>query len=251
MGAADDRSVLPRFGMRGRCGHAMRIQTSVNSRLAGWSCLAVALLATAPAFAKPIAFQGGTTVMAEYGAGTMIEGQIFYAPSYRWSTGLGHLRLEADDESFSREITYARVNLLVARRNRPQSQGNLFTWTGLGGADSSDVQRQQVALNAGGQADYETLRFYSSLRTDWHYSTANFSHRIDTAQLGWAPYPHNWDRLATWVVVQGRNFTGGLYDDIEGAVLLRFFRNGRSRAIWVEAGVTQDGRLQSMLMINF
>ncbi|MCC2657095.1 MAG: hypothetical protein K0Q76_2203 [Panacagrimonas sp.] len=227
---------------RGCCRH--RIATGLAILV--WGCLL-----SEAALSKPIAFQGGTTVMAEYGAGTMIEAQVFHAPSYRWSAGVGHLRLEADDDSFSRDITYSRVNFLLARRNRPQSQGNVFVWSGLGAADSSEDDRQQLALNGGGQADYETLRFYSSAKTDWHYSTSNFSHRIDTVQLGWAPYPHNWDRLATWFVVQGRNFTGGLYDDIEGAVLLRFFRNGRSSAFWIEAGVTQDGRLQSMLMVNF
>lgn len=213
--------------------------------------LALGLAATGAALAKPIAFQGGTTVMAEYGAGTMIEAQAFHAPSYRWSVGLGQLRLDADDESFSRDITYSRVNILVGRRNRPQSQANAFAWAGLGTADSSDDQGERLALNAGGQIDHETLRFYSSLRTDWHHSTSRFSHRIDTAQLGWAPYPHNWDRVATWFVVQGRNFTGGLYEDIEGALLLRLFRNGRSSAFWIEAGMTQDGRLQSMFMLNF
>ncbi|HEY3783777.1 MAG TPA: hypothetical protein VGL55_00680 [Steroidobacteraceae bacterium] len=30
--------------------------------------------------AKPIAFAGGSTIMAEYGAGTMEELQYFYAP---------------------------------------------------------------------------------------------------------------------------------------------------------------------------
>lgn len=210
-----------------------------------------AYLASEAAFSKPIAFEGGTTFMAEYGAGTMIEAQVFHAPSYRWSAGFGHLRLEADDDSFSRDITYSRFNFLAARHNGRRAQGNAFVWGGLGAADVSEEDRQRVALNAGGQADYETLSFYSSVRTDWHYSTRNFSHRIDTAQLGWAPYPHNWNRMATWFVVQGRNFTGGLDEDIEGSVLLRLFRNGRVGAFWIEAGVTQDGRLQSMLMLSF
>ena len=208
-------------------------------------------LVAGAAVSKPIVFEGGTTFMAEYGAGTMIEAQLFHAPSYRWSAGLGHLRLEAADDSFSRDITYSRLNVLLGRHNGRRAQGNVFAWGGLGSADASEEDRQRVALNAGGQADYETLRFYSSARTDWHYSTSNFSHRIDTAQLGWAPYAHNWDRMATWFVVQGRNFTGGLDEDIEGSVLLRLFRNGRVGAFWIEAGVTQDGRLQSMLMLTF
>ena len=44
--------------------------------------------------AKPIAFAHGTTVMAEYGAGTMIEAQVFYAPKYffRWAVAISSSR---------------------------------------------------------------------------------------------------------------------------------------------------------------
>ena len=55
-------------------------------------CLAVAgalLLGGTSAVAKPIAFAHGTTVMAEYGAGTMKEAQVFYAPKYFLSLGAG------------------------------------------------------------------------------------------------------------------------------------------------------------------
>ena len=51
---------------------------------------ALALVLAAPvAMAKPIAFARGTTLMAEYGAGTMNEFQVFYAPRYWWSVGGG------------------------------------------------------------------------------------------------------------------------------------------------------------------
>ena len=43
----------------------------------------LAVLAASPvARSKPIAYAHGTTVMAEYGAGTMSELQVFYAPRY-------------------------------------------------------------------------------------------------------------------------------------------------------------------------
>ena len=57
----------------------------------------VALACAAPAAAKPIAFADGTTVMAEYGAGTMRELQIFYAPRFDYSVGAGHVDLTSDD----------------------------------------------------------------------------------------------------------------------------------------------------------
>src|SRR5688572_32991759 len=91
--------------------------------------LALAALPLA-AHAKPIAFAHGTTVMAEYGAGTMTEAQVFYAPKYFWSLGAGFLELESDVDSKRREITYARVNYLVKRWNLESAQANVFTWGG-------------------------------------------------------------------------------------------------------------------------
>ena len=75
----------------------------------------VVLLSLLPADtrAKPIAFSHGTTVMAEYGAGTMKEAQVFYAPKYYFSLGAGYLELESDIDHRRREITYARVNYLA------------------------------------------------------------------------------------------------------------------------------------------
>jgi len=196
--------------------------------------------------AKPIAFSNGTTVMAEYGAGTMKEAQVFYAPRYFLSLGGGYLELESDVDHRRREIVYGRVNYLVKRWNMKEAQANIFAWGGLGQAYVSETNDHEVAWNAGGQIDYETRRVYSSFRTELH-EAANFSHRIDTWQLGIAPYEHDFDSLATWFVVQGRNTTGGISEGIEWALLLRLFKRGA----WVEAGFTEDGKLQAMAMVNF
>ena len=74
-----------------------------------------------------------------------------------------------------------------------------------------------------------------------------FSHRIDTLQLGLAPYEHDYEKLATWAVVQARRYTGEIHDGTEWALLLRLFKGGG----WIEAGVTDDGKLQAMAMVNF
>jgi hypothetical protein len=196
--------------------------------------------------AKPIAFSHGTTVMAEYGAGTMIEAQVFYAPKYFLSLGGGYLQLESDIDHRRREISYARANYLVKRWNQENAQANVFVWGGAGQAYVSELDSHEFAWNAGAQIDYETRRLYSSLKTDLHRSSA-FSHRIDTLQLGVAPYKHDFDTLATWVVLQGRQISGGIHEGTEWALLLRLFKRGA----WVEAGVTDDGKLQAMAMVNF
>ena len=198
------------------------------------------------ATAKPIAFSHGTTVMAEYGAGTMKEAQVFYAPKYFLSLGPGYLELESDIDHRRREITYARVNYLAKRWNMDAAQANAFVWGGVGQAYVSEINDHEFTGNAGAQFDYETRRVYASLKTDW-YEASDFSHRIDTLQLGLAPYEHDYEKLATWVVVQARQYTGNIHEGTEWALLLRLFKGGG----WIEAGVTDDGKLQAMAMVNF
>lgn len=208
--------------------------------------MALSICAVHSTHAKPIAFADGTTVMAEYGAGTMTEVQGFYAPSYRYSLGGGHLSLNSDLNDNTRDITYLRANYLPKRWNMEAAQANVFVWGSVGRAHIGETEANEFAWNVGGQFDYESRRVYVSLRSDLHEGDS-FSNRIDTLQLGVAPYEHDYETLAVWFVVQGRNYTGGLYDGTEWAGLLRFFK----RNAWLEAGVTADGKVQAMLMFNF
>jgi hypothetical protein len=204
------------------------------------------VMASGAVAAKPIAFAGGTTAMAEYGAGTMAEAQIFYAPSHSHSAGGGYLRLDSDRDGHSENIAYARLNYLAKRWNMDAAQANVFLWGGAGSGRGSEFSGHVFTGTAGAQMDYETRRIYASLKLDY-YDSREFSHRIDTLQLGVAPYEHEYDQLATWLLVQARTYTGGLYGGTEWAALLRVFKGN----VWIEAGVTEDGKLQSMLMFNF
>jgi hypothetical protein len=206
--------------------------------------MALALLSPV-ANAKPIAFAKGKTVMAEYGAGTMNEFQAFYAPKYWVSTGVGWTELTSADGNRHRTFTYVRANLLAHRWNSPGAQANVFVWGGLGQATGNDMS-PELAREAGFQLDYETRRVYASFKADL-FESDHLSHRIDTLQLGWAPYEHDYDTLATWIVVQGRTYTGQIQQGVETALLVRFFKGGT----WVEAGSTTDGHLQAMIMFNF
>lgn len=219
---------------------------SASALRAGIALACVSACLGAPASAKPIAFADGTTVMFEYGAGTMVEAQAFYAPTHRYSVGGGYLHLDSDVDGATRDIVYARANWLARRWNLEAAQANVFLWGGAGGAGGDDFGGTELTGNLGAQVDYETRRVYASLKIDG-FDASSFTHRIDTLQLGVAPYAHEYGSLATWIVVQGRHYTGDLYRGTEWALLLRLFR----RNAWLEAGVTEDGRLQGMLMFNF
>jgi hypothetical protein len=179
-------------------------------------------------------------------AQTMQEVQAFYAPKSWMSLGGGYLRLDADDRAFSRNIPYLRANVLMHRWNSRGAQANVFAYGGGGVATGSDFEGSKPAYNAGLQLDRESLRWYSSLKVDYQGSSA-FSHRIDTLQLGVAPYKHRYKKLATWILLQARDYTGGIYDGVETALLVRFFRG----PLWLEGGVTAGGKLQTMFMFNY
>jgi hypothetical protein len=219
---------------------------SISGRAVHVTASLIAVAAPAVTLAKPIAFANGTTVMGEYGAGTMTEVQAFYAPTFRYSIGGGRLTLDSDVNEATRDIAYLRLNYLPKRWNLERAQANVFVWGSIGHARIGGTGEDQLAWNVGGQIDYETRRFYGSLRTDLHEASA-YSHRIDTLQLGVAPHEHDYQTLAVWFVLQARRYTGELYRGTEYAALLRLFK----RNAWLEAGATQDGKLQAMLMFNF
>jgi hypothetical protein len=214
-------------------------------RIAG--AFAGGLLAFAQgAQAKPIAFANGTTVMAEYGAGTMRDVEAFYAPYYWLSLGATLERTDSDIDGTRRNIGTLRANYLLKRWNLDDAQANVFVWGGLGSATGNRFRGSVLDRNAGFQADYETRKVYVSLMSDLHESE-NYSQRIDTLQLGFAPYEHDYRDLATWFVLQARDYSGGVRRGVEWAALVRLFKGGA----WVEAGVTAQGKPQLMTMFNF
>ena len=217
------------------------------------------------ASAKPISFQDGWTVMAEYGTGTMREAQVFYAPKFWWSGGLSYTKLTAHDGRFEREIPNVQLNYLVKRWNLPAAQANVFAWGGVGSARGYDtvdplhfaakheLLPERVGFSGvttthlGAQADYETRRIYSSVKADWFHSS-RFTHRVDTLQLGIAPFEHDYEDLAVWFVVQARRITGDVMDmKTEWVPMVRLFKGN----FWIEAGANRDGRAQLMVMMNF
>lgn len=220
-----------------------------------WFATVIAGAFVSASAAKPIAFSDGTTVMHERNT-NMLESQAFYAPTYWYSIGPGFIRLTGDDKKIQREIGYVQLNYLVKRWNMSDAQANIFGWAGVGSAHARggtpDFSGNVTTYRWGGQGDYETRRIYSSFKIDG-YKSAKFSHRIDTLQLGLAPYEHDYGTLATWFVFQARRYTGGIREDdsqtnrIEKTAILRLFKG----PLWVELGINQERKSQIMFMFNY
>jgi hypothetical protein len=231
-----------------------------------------AVLLSPWACARPIVYAHSATVMAEYIGDTMAEAQLSYAPKSWWSFGLGHVELEGQESHPGHKVTYGRLNLLLKRWNRESAQANVFVWGGAGRTPTTEwlsttaepvpddhdhgesvpgsVSFYQqtsgtTAWNGGAQIDYETRRIYTAIKTDYHESSA-FWHRTDTLQLGFAPYAHDVDTLATWFLVSLSRNSGDDYENDQVAFLLRFFK----KRTWVEGGVTTDGNLQARVMFS-
>ena len=227
--------------------------------------------------ARPIVYAHSTTAMVDYTADKMSEAQVFYAPKSFISFGLGHMEIEGGGSHAEHEVTYVRVNFLAKRWNMEAAQANIFAWGGLDSAHMTRIvsltappstdpddhghdeppppseitYEQRIGAsgwNAGGQIDFETRRIYSSFKTDYHNSSA-FTHRVDTLQFGIAPYVHDTDDLATWLVVSGTRYSGnasGSHEEDQLSFLLRFFK----KRMWIEAGATTDGKLQARAMFS-
>jgi hypothetical protein len=207
----------------------------------GLLALAGVALST-PALARPISYSGGHMLMADHQPDVDLVSYT-YSPSFRWAASAGVLRADGLQRSDSLELGYVRAARLLHRWNLPAAQANAFVWGGLG--QGRTALGSGLARHVGLQLDYETRRVYTSFVSELHEGDG-WSHRFDTAAIGWAPYAHDVDRVATWVVLKGMRTTKAVDDGIEPVAVLRFF----TTRWWLEVGATGEGEPVANLMLN-
>lgn len=209
--------------------------------LLGLTALAGVALAS-PVVARPISYAGGHMLMLEHEP-NVDRFSYTYSPSYRWAVSAGGLRATDLARSNELELGYVRAARLLHRWNLPSAQANAFVWGGAG--QGRTALGNGLARHAGLQLDYETRRIYTSLVSELHEGDG-WSHRFDTAAIGWAPYAHDVDRVATWIVVKGMRTTNAIDDDVKPVAVLRFF----TTRWWLEVGADADGRPLANVMVN-
>ncbi len=197
---------------------------------------------TDSASARPITYTGGQVLVAE-GQANQWQARYTYSHSFRHSSSVGFLRMDDLRETGELEVAYLRAAWLARRWNQPHSQGNLFLWGGLGHAWTD--QGSGFARHLGFQADWETRRVYTAAMSDLH-DGSGWRHRNDTIALGVAPFEHDFERTAVWLVGKGMRTTGMIDDKPKAALVLRLF-NPRW---WLELGVDSNGKPLGFFMIN-
>ena len=204
------------------------------------------LLLAPAASARPVSYADGHMFMADYQP-DMQQVSYTYSPSFRWSGSVGQLRVDELDGVDESRLTYVRSSRLLRRWNAPASQGNAFGWVGVGHRrfDTGTGRESGTAYHAGFQLDWETRRVYTSVTSEWHGGVGP-GYRLDTASLGWAPYKHDHDRMATWLVLKGMRTEGAIDEDVMPVAMLRFF----TARWWVEIGANADGEPLANLMLN-
>ncbi|HAI58333.1 MAG TPA: hypothetical protein DCM32_00435 [Xanthomonadaceae bacterium] len=205
---------------------------------------ALAVLAIAPpTLARPITYTGGTVMRAD----THADGhhvRLTHSHTFRWSSSVGTIRYDGLARTGELDIEYVRVAHLAHRWNFPTAQGNAFIWGGVGHARTR--LGSGFSPHVGLQLDYETRRIYTAFNSDL-YEGDGWSHRMDVATIGWAPYEHDIDRLATWIVVRGTHTTNAAESGVMAQAILRFF----TPTWWLEVGADENGEPLAGLMINF
>ncbi len=210
--------------------------------------LAAALAAAVPmlapvnkAGAHPVIYQGGTVVMDSYQRHRN-DFHAHYSFSSRLAAGLAYTSAK-DADGERNEFVLGRVNWLGARRNRPNSQANLYLTAGAGFRTRGGHQSPAGLL--GLQADYETPSFYTKFDGEALMSAGGHHMRRLRYRIGLAPYVADFDGLQTFVILDV-HYRPDMGAEWSVGPTVRLFK-GR---FLVEAGIDFDGIPKLMLMYH-
>jgi hypothetical protein len=159
--------------------------------------------------ARPISYSGGSTLMA---FSDSMKNSIYfhYSPTYKYSLGIEALK----DKHLDKNYAYLRFTYLLNRKNRQQSQRNLYFQSGL---SSEGLDNYFYGIHG----DWETRRWftgfgYKEVKTD----LVDYSDQF--IQLGVAPYLGEYGDLHTWIMLKSKK--NSLQGDWSTYPVLKFFK---------------------------
>lgn len=171
--------------------------TKVN----GYICLIfssvffLALLLSSKLQARPVSYQGGTT-MIQYNNYLANSLWVHYSPTATDSIGARFDYLRPDNL----KVYTAQYTRLVQRWNTIDSQANFYL---MGGFGATRVQNQEKFVGSLGlSSDWETRRWYLSYKNRFLYIKDSNKIFYQAARIGIAPYEGGYDDIQLWVMLQ-------------------------------------------------
>lgn len=193
------------------------------------------------AYAHPVIYKGGTMIGSE-NMSMYSNNQINYSFHQKWATGLNLWRFNNGDNETA-EFSFVRLNHLLKRWNTDNSQANIYLSSGIGTAKSNfNEPGTKGAYLLGAEADWETRTLFASIKYYQFESPKLVNVEMTQARIGFSPYEADFDKLQSWVMLQGM-YMKGVDKNVVVTPLLRFFYNN---VLW-EVGSS----LRSEWFLNF
>ncbi|WP_199555881.1 hypothetical protein [Sandaracinobacteroides hominis] len=191
-----------------------------------------AVLAAAPAVARPVSYPGGVTLMQELDP-MMGSALLHYTPDRHYSVGGRYLRLREAEAN----LAGGQVTWLARRWNMPSAQANVYV-TGMAGGAWRDGETARPGGFVEAQADWENRRVMLMGMARLTHADNLGTSDMQMARIGWAPYAGDYGDAHLWLFAQVMR-DSAMQDEVQPAIVGRILY----RTILVEAGVTDRGGL--------
>lgn len=190
--------------------------------------------------AHPVIYKNGTMIGSQ-SMSMFSDNQINYSFHQKWATGLNIWRFSKDEKNS--DFSLLRLNHLLKRWNEEDSQANIYLVSGAGVTDANiEKSGTKFGYLLGVEADWETRQLFTSAKY-YHFSSPQLTDiGVYQARIGYSPYLADFDKLQSWVMLQGM-YLSGVNDQVVVVPLMRFFYHN---VLW-EAGTS----FRSEWFLNF
>ena len=156
--------------------------------------------------------------------------------SFTASQAIGLSLIQIEQLEGDAEFLIPRYNQRIYRRNKIDSQLNVYLNLGLG----SEINRDSggATLLTGFQTDYETRRIYTLLSTEYLQNEGGEDCGSSRYRFGVAPYLADFESLHTWLIAQV-DYNPELSESLMFSPVVRFFYKN----YLLEVGSSLDGQL--------
>lgn len=150
--------------------------------------------------AHPVAYQGAVGVMT-WNQSFLSDYWLTYSFLPNAAIAGRYMRMEMDDGK-QYLVAFPQFDYLLKRWNNSDSQANIYTYGGFGGAKLGEQSGRAGQL--GIEADAESRKWFvmGKWESTWSNLTGPFEH--GEFRLGLAPYEAEFNEIASWLMIQAQ-----------------------------------------------